>query len=453
MHKKILSLSVLLVLFFTACQKEMSVETSKPARGSLKSSSTGDCLPKTVKGIFLQDSALKDSNFIQVELNVAEKGSYNIKTDTVNGYFFSGKGNFNSTGTNTVILKGSGKPVNAGTDIFAVYFDTTFCTVAVDVLPANAGGPAVYTLRGAGGACTNAVPSGNFVKGTALTASSKVDIGVNVTTIGTYNITTNTVNGFSFTGTGAFTTTGLQTVTLTPTGTPLNEGSSAFILNAGTGTCGFTVTVTATGTVTPLPIPTGDLFPLTANSWWSYVEDEGELNDTLTVSNISSRTFAGQTYRAFVHNDTSPPDSFYYRKSGNDYFEYADVNTYSLIDFDVSRRDDILFLKENAVKGNTWNSKEYLGKVSGIDTKLRYAFTCVDANVTKTVNGKTYQGVTEIRGKAQVAFVMAGTTSPYTDETTSFTMYYAKGIGMIYQNFASGSNIVDELFLKSYKVN
>lgn len=234
---------------FYSCQKELSVEYSSAAKGSLQSSA-GDCLPKTVGGAYVAAKALIDSNFIDVTVTVTAPGPYTIFTDTLNGYAFKATGTFATTGPTTVRLKGSGTPAIAGTDDFTVYFDSSYCDVAVTVLPAgSSGGAAVYNLGGAGGACTPFTPSGNYIKDTTLDGRHFVTVTLNVTAVGTYAISTNTVNGYFFSASGTFGATGTQTITLNGSGKPVAAGTDAFTVTGGTSTCSFTITVTATAPV------------------------------------------------------------------------------------------------------------------------------------------------------------------------------------------------------------
>lgn len=228
-----------------SCKKELSVEYGTAAKGSLQSSA-GNCLPKTLGGSYVATKALNDSNYLDVTVNVTSTGPYKIFTDTLNGYAFLATGTFSNTGTTTVRLKGGGQPLLPGTDDFTVYFDTTFCDVAVVVLPAGStGGAATYTLVGAPGACGSFTSFGNYVKDTALDNRNYVTVNVNITSPGTYSITTNTVNGYSFSGSGTFGATGVQTVKLQGTGKPVAAGTDAFTVTAGTSTCTFSITATA----------------------------------------------------------------------------------------------------------------------------------------------------------------------------------------------------------------
>ena len=86
------------------------------------------------------------------------------------------------------------------------------------------GGTAVYTLTGAGGNCTAPVINGSYITGTSLQSTNNIQLQVAVTTIGTYVVSTNIANGIQFSGAGNFTVTGLQTIKLIGSGTPLSAG-------------------------------------------------------------------------------------------------------------------------------------------------------------------------------------------------------------------------------------
>lgn len=89
--------------------------------------------------------------------------------------------------------------------------------------------------------------SGTLTAGTLVSGVTQT-ITVNVTTAGTYSITTTSENGVIFTGVGSFASTGSQNVILTASGTPTVVGSNNFSLNT-TPTCTFTRT-TATASMT-----------------------------------------------------------------------------------------------------------------------------------------------------------------------------------------------------------
>ena len=290
-----------LVTGFWSCKKELSYEQSKDkAAGSLQSDLTGECLPKNVNGAFVEARALTSNEFIEVDIDVSTTGSYKISTDTLNGYYFSATGNFTSTGTNTVRLQGRGTPITAGADLFTIVFDTTFCVVAVTVLPASAGTSAVFSLLTSGTDCMDFEVNGTYQKGTALNSSNKVDIEVDVTTIGLYTITSTATNGMTFSSSGAFSTTGPQTVTLSGSGTPNNEGSITIPVTAGSSSCSFKVDVTAGGTP-PVTPPTSTYFWKFTSGGFTYQgdveDDEAELMVTSlpVIGNVASFAISSST--------------------------------------------------------------------------------------------------------------------------------------------------------------
>ncbi|MBN1198382.1 MAG: hypothetical protein JXA23_03445 [Bacteroidales bacterium] len=91
--------------------------------------------------------------------------------------------------------------------------------------------------------CGLLVVNGSYYTGQALTTPNTVTIQVDAFSLGGYELYSNQVNGFHFHGSGVFTQTGLQIVTLTGSGTPLVNGLNDFTLYSGTETCEFQVTV------------------------------------------------------------------------------------------------------------------------------------------------------------------------------------------------------------------
>jgi hypothetical protein len=110
------------------------------------------------------------------------------------------------------------------------------------------GGTAVYNLDGSPGTCIVATVNGDYKVGTAMNISNTITLSVNVTTIGTYTISTNALNGISFSGAGAFVATGQQTITLTGSGTAIAAGTFTYAF--GANGCSFSVTVNGSNIVT-----------------------------------------------------------------------------------------------------------------------------------------------------------------------------------------------------------
>ncbi|MDN3695286.1 hypothetical protein QWZ06_25135 [Chryseobacterium tructae] len=176
---------------------------------------TIDCSATQAMGSYVKGKDLTNSNYLNVKVNVTKVGNYTISGTTSNGYNFYGTGVFLNTGIQTLQISGQGNPQNIQTDEVALNgngIDVT-CTPPVSITVLSPAGS--YTMS-----CGSATVNGVYKVGTALTASNTITLPVNVSALGSYTITTNTVDGISFKGSGTFTATGNQNVVLQGTGSP-----------------------------------------------------------------------------------------------------------------------------------------------------------------------------------------------------------------------------------------
>ena len=107
---------------------------------------------------------------------------------------------------------------------------------------------AEYSLLDNTGSCSQAIVKGEYKIGVPLTAANNILVTVMVDSIGSYSISSNTINGMSFTGKGFFSAVGEQTITLTATGKPVTDG--IFMYTIGAGNCTFSVVVNKAGSST-----------------------------------------------------------------------------------------------------------------------------------------------------------------------------------------------------------
>jgi hypothetical protein len=198
---------------------------------------TVNCGTAVVNGTYTVGTALAATNTVTIGVTVATIGSYTITTTLANGMTFSATGNFAATGATTVTLTGTGTPTLAGANTIPVPSGTAACNFPLTVAPA-AGGVATFTVD-----CTSATPNSTYTQGFPLAAQNTVTISVNVTVIGSYNISTTLTNGMTFAASGNFAATGNQTVTLAGTGTPTVAGAFNIPITVGTATCTFPLTV------------------------------------------------------------------------------------------------------------------------------------------------------------------------------------------------------------------
>ena len=227
-------------IFLPACNK-LDSNPGGLSVGTLKDTATGACMPVSVNGIFRVDSVLNNDNYVDVQVNVTIPGTFEIKSDSVNGYSFKKTGTL-GTGLNTVRLYASGKPVATGVNTFTIAYGLSSCSFSITVYGAGAG-TALYILGGAPNNCSVSSVNGNYVTGLAMTAANTVETSVYVTSIGTYVITGAIVNGVSFSASGVFTNPGVQNIFLKATGIPLAPGIVLYPVTNGATNCNFSITV------------------------------------------------------------------------------------------------------------------------------------------------------------------------------------------------------------------
>ena len=227
----------------TGCPFNITVGNPQGGQAIFTWGSGGVC-QSTVVGTYTVGVPL-DSNMNQIAVivTVSTPGTYYISTSTVNGISFYSYGTFTQTGTQTVTLGGSGTPLAAGASTYLLSANggVSGCTVIVNT---TANPNATFTFAGAPGTCSGVVVSGTYTAGTPLNVSQNtVTLTVNVTTPGSYSISTNTTNGIFFADAGTFTTPGVQTISLEGNGTPLATALNTFIPQAGGGITGCIFTV------------------------------------------------------------------------------------------------------------------------------------------------------------------------------------------------------------------
>ena len=294
----------------------------------------------------------------------------------------------------------------------------------------------------------NEVVSGTFVQGMLLDTSAKVNMNVMVTTAGTYTISTNSVNGYTFSGKGTFAATGLQSVVLTAAGTPITNGINSFTANGNnSSSCQFKVAV-----VLPVGVNNHDLFPLTKNSYWTY-DDLLNPGDTITRTITDSLQSNGNLYKILTEKLMNGlPVTFHFRRADSIYYEYVSVDKYTLsVKFIPQIIQDFPFLNLNQNTGTTWNTDEYIGTASfGQKIYIKYNFYCTDSKATVTLNGKTFINVYKTMVLPQIR---SDVYYPYNTTGEKTDIWYAKGIGIIYSKSVNNSITTAEKRIRYWQVN
>lgn len=307
------------LLLFAACKKELSFENNLPqgnASGTLKSLS-GDCQPMTVKGNYVRDSILTDSNYIIVQINFSLPGKYKVTTDTTNGFYFQDSGYALVTGLQDIKLKGSGKPILVQQTNFLVSFDTSACT---------------------------------------------------------------------------------------------------FLVN---------VTDTEPPPIVP-PTTSGDYFPTSDSSNWTYQTDLSTPDSTHTIVSNTDSTIEGNTYRTFIAGQSGSFDTSYFRKANGLYYAYGYLYPNSLDDT-LYRETEYIFLKDNLPVSSTWESPEVDGIRKAITGKSKIVFTIEGKDIQTSIGNTTFDSVIQVKRE----YMFAPSTTGVYETISTGNFYYAKNIGFI----------------------
>jgi hypothetical protein len=237
-----------LLCILSACQREYSYEGGPLSPGSSGGTaiytlqSTGVfCAGTVVQGNYYNGQALTANNKVVLKVNVTQAGTYNVKTNTSGGFVFSSSGTFTFTGLQTITLTGSGMPNSTGNFSFKppVGAGCSFIISVTTAPPVIAG----YKIASTPGLCAPATVNGTCIYGVALSAANTITITVDVISAGNYLITTDTLDGISFSKSGVFTAAGIQTILLNGMGTPVNPQNLYFKISGATSSCFINLTV------------------------------------------------------------------------------------------------------------------------------------------------------------------------------------------------------------------
>lgn len=110
---------------------------------------TGDsCTGATLSGQYIVDTPLTTLNTVAITVEVDTVGPFWIVTNTRNGISFSQIGTFTNTGTQTVILIGSGTPIATDTTTFTITPKSGQGNSCTFLVPVISYGPPHYYLNG-----------------------------------------------------------------------------------------------------------------------------------------------------------------------------------------------------------------------------------------------------------------------------------------------------------------
>jgi uncharacterized protein (TIGR02145 family) len=163
--------------------------------------------------VFYVGEPLK-GNWYNMSAMVTKIGTYNI-SKTVNGIIMTASGTFTSIGSNYIRMELAGSAISLGDYTFSTN-TSIVSTFNFKVVNESTKGTANISLN------PTVSPTTVYFYPNVDATGVSVNLNVNVTALGTYNISTETINNITFNASGTFTSLGSQTIQLNASGMPNN---------------------------------------------------------------------------------------------------------------------------------------------------------------------------------------------------------------------------------------
>ena len=213
---------------------------------------TCNITPQDIRGMYMVDVPMTPSNTVTVHANVSVPGVYFIQTPRINGIRCTADGEVTTTGAVDIRFTADGTPVLEDSLGAPFYYPVTLggnsCAISLTFQPF------LNPISGIDVQCPNANLSGIYTQGELTNPDNDfVEIPVIFpagSVAGTYNISTNEVNGITFSGSGVLDPAGNNIIKLIASGTPTYGNPTPYtytfsypVSGGGTATCSFDVPV------------------------------------------------------------------------------------------------------------------------------------------------------------------------------------------------------------------
>ena len=191
----------------------------------------------------LQDGDAWEISGEDVTSSISRNGSVGIGTSTPSHQIHV-EGNARITEMSSAVLTDNIVFVSADGELRKMSVESYKDYVVESIFPPSDG-----SLSGAPGICEGITVSGTYTVDELLDASNLITVEVNVTTdqsyttAGTYTISSNSTNGYSFHKEGIFLNVGIQSIGIQASGTPIAAQTDTFIINYNGESCSVDVTV------------------------------------------------------------------------------------------------------------------------------------------------------------------------------------------------------------------
>ncbi len=166
---------------------------------------------------------------------------------------------------------------------------------------------------------------------------------------------------------------------------------------------------------------TGDYLPLSVGSYWEYEDlNDATRSQRITVDGVEE--FDSRMFTRFV---STLGDTFYYRKSANEYFERRTFNFQDAVQDPPTIETAILY--DNLNPGDLWQTPSEFLNYSGVPVYAKLQFSIVERDAVMSFFGVEYPE--SIRVLTQL---MLSPNDMFYQEAGSYNTVFARGKGIIY---------------------
>lgn len=321
----------------------------------------------------------------------------------------------------------------------AIFFSACQKELSINDLntPGTTTGTAKFTFSGTPGNCTNTSVSGTYQAGTGLGIANTINVEVNVTDTGSYNITSTSANGIKFSTAGIFISKGIQSIIFIGSGTPAAAGS--FNLTLSAGGCTFVIICSGTPPVSNNDCKACTYVPLCVGTKYSFNDTAA---GTATVRNSDLLSSVDTIIDAKIYQKIIASNGVAYYNCTNG--ETTAVG-YQLIsnNGNTLQKIKLTMLKANAVAGATWADT----MVNSSGQTVIQNFKIVKKGISKTLGPYNFTNIIEV--ELETGIDLQGTG--YIPFTTS-VYSYAKAVGLVEittRNYGVAGNVYHSV-IKSY---
>jgi hypothetical protein len=166
-----------------------------------------------------------------------------------------------------------------------------------------------------------------------------------------------------------------------------------------------------------------DYLPLTHNSYWDY-NDLSNSSTTQRATALGDTVIDGRLYTMVIN---TLPDTSYYRKEANVYYEYRtfDFNQYVI----NPPSFEMEILHDDYQVNQTWETPPIDLVLSGIGVKVKLVSTLTRRDYSDTFNGTQYDNLIEVQSEI---YFSSDDGVTYQSSGSIYSTVYAKGKGIVY---------------------